>query len=90
MKGKNGNYDNVFSSYYNTDFTYTTDEESQDTCSAYANIYKLYFKNTQDSIYATSSMSAKWNNIKADEGDFGLDKIVVVSQHFCNLFLQTD
>lgn len=78
LKGKNGNYDNVFSSYYNTDFTYTTDEDSQDTCSAYANIYKLYFKNTQDSIYATSSMSAEWNNIKADEGDFGLDKIVVV------------
>ena len=78
LKGKNGNYDNEFSSYLNKNFTYTTDENEIDTCSAYANIYKLYFKNTQDSIYATSGMSAEWNDIKADEGDFGLDKIVVV------------
>lgn len=71
-----------FSSFYNKDFTYSTDESEvisdNPTASAYANIHRLFFNNTQDSIFAFDEYSANWANITADEGDFGLNKIVVV------------
>ena len=76
------NPDTRFSSFYNKDFTYSTDKSdviSDDpTASAYANIHRLFFNNTQDSIFAFDEYSACWSDITADEGDFGLNKIVVV------------
>lgn len=71
------NPDTRFSSFYNKDFTYST-AKVDPTASAYANIHRLFFNNTQDSIFAFDEYSACWSDISADEGDFGLNKIVVV------------
>ena len=77
-------FTDVFSSFYNPNFMYSDDSakataESGATSSiTYANIYKLLFNHTQDSIFAWSSYSADWGKIKYDEGDMSLNKIVVV------------
>lgn len=71
------NPDTRFSSFYNKDFTYSTAKDDP-TASAYANIHRLFFNNTQDSIFAFDEYSACWSDISADEGDFSLNKIVVV------------
>ena len=79
LKGKYGKYCNSsFSSVFNNNFTFTTDEEYESECSVLTNIHRLYFKNTQDSLYAVPSMQDKWKTLTADEGDYGLNKIVVV------------
>ena len=78
LKGRYGNFDTKFSSFYNNDFTYTTDMDEYDECSAYANVHKLFFKHTQDSMYTPETMSGEWNKITADEGDYGFNRIVVV------------
>lgn len=79
LKGKYNNVENSsFSSYYNNEFTYTTDEAYADQVSAVTEIHKLYFKHTQDSTYTDSAISGEWYNLTADEGDFGLNRIVVV------------
>jgi hypothetical protein len=84
FKGVNLSFssDTRFSSFYNKDFTYSTDKSdiiSDDpTASAYANIHRLFFNNTQDSIFAFDEYSACWDSVTADEGDFSLNKIVVV------------
>lgn len=79
LKGKYNNVENSsFSSYYNNEFTYTTDEVYADQVSAVTEIHKLYFKHTQDSTYTDSAISGEWYNLTADEGDFGLNRIVVV------------
>lgn len=71
------NPDTRFSSFYNKDFTYST-AKVDPTASAYANIHRLFFHNTQDSIFAFDEYSANWASVTADEGDFSLNKIVVV------------
>ena len=76
LKGKNYNIDETFSSFYNDNYTYTTADDVE--ASARIDIHKLFFNHTQDSIFANENYSAAWNNLTADEGDFGLDKIVVV------------
>lgn len=79
LKGKYSNVENSsFSSYYNNKFTYATDRVYADQVSAVTEIHKLYFKHTQDSTYTDPSISAEWYNLTADEGDFGLNRIVVV------------
>lgn len=76
------NPDTRFSSFYNKDFTYSTNKSDvirdDPTASAYANIHRLFFNNTQDSIFAFDEYSACWSDVSADEGDFSLNKIVVV------------
>ncbi|MBO7210248.1 MAG: hypothetical protein J6V44_04435 [Methanobrevibacter sp.] len=76
------NPDTRFSSFYNKDFTYSTNKSDvirdDPTASAYANIHRLFFNNTQDSIFAFDEYSANWASVTADEGDFSLNKIVVV------------
>ena len=79
LKGKYGKYCNSsFSSYYNPDFTFSTSEEYDDKCNVQGRIHKLYFKHSQDSLYAVPSLSSNWQALTADEGDYGLNKIVVV------------
>ena len=75
LKGRINNLDETFSSFYNNNYTYTT---GSDAASARVNIHKLFFNHTQDSIFANENYSAAWKTLTADEGDFGLDKIVVV------------
>lgn len=71
------NPDNSFSSFYNKDFIYSLDEDDPNA-SAYTNIHRLFFNHTQDSIFAFDEYSANWSSVSADEGDFSLNKIVVV------------
>ena len=78
LKGININVDETFSSFYNKNYTYST--SNSDSVSATVNIQRLFFNHTQDSIFSNDTYSAKWNNLTADEGDFGLDKIVVVGE----------
>lgn len=76
LKGRINNLDETFSSFYNHNYTYTTGGD--DTASTSVNIHRLFFNHTQDSIFANENYSAAWKTLTADEGDFGLDKIVVV------------
>lgn len=79
LKGHYGNYkDTSFSSVYNPEFTFATDEEHAEEGTVTTNIHRLYFKHTQDSLYAVPSMQNDWTTLTADEGDYGLNKIVVV------------
>ncbi len=79
LKGKYSDLENSsFSSYYNNEFTYSTDPTLSGEVSAITEIHKLYFKHTQDSTYTDSAISAQWDSLTADEGDYGLNRIVVV------------
>lgn len=88
LKGKYSDLENSsFSSYYNNEFTYSTDPALSGEVSAITEIHKLYFKHTQDSTYTDSAISAQWDSLTADEGDYGLNRIVVVgngTQHTDN------
>lgn len=55
-------YNNVYYSYYNSAYFYNANNE---------NLYKLYFYHSQDNIVEQTKVSA-------DEGDFSLQKLMVV------------
>lgn len=64
-------YSNTFSSRYSTP-PKTFDAET-------TKLYKLYFKNQHDSLY---NKNTQWNSLSADEGDFSINKLVVVGNGY--------
>ena len=64
-------YSDTFSSKYDTHWKFNTVTEK---------LYKLYFKHSQDSIYALYGLP--YTDISADEGDFSINKLVVVGNGY--------
>lgn len=63
-------YSDTFSSYYNPDNTFEVSAE---------NVYKLYFKHSQDSLYTKNH---SFSELSADEGDFSIEKLFAIGNGY--------